>query len=129
MLKSAPLSLIIIATCATLTACTSPAVLTACAGVGAWGLQVTVQDSLTAAPLAAGATLLTYDLAAGGALVDSTTASSDTEILRGADDRPGRYTVVVRKAGYRDWVKTDVVVHNGCPHIEIVTLTARLAQP
>ena len=129
MRKSAPLSLILIAACSAFAACTSPAVLTGCAGTAAWGLAVTVHDTLTDVPVAAGATLLTYDLAVGGSRVDSTTGTSDTAVLRGADDRAGRYTVVVRKTGYGDWIKTDVVVHNGCPHIETVTLTARLAQP
>ena len=129
MPRSTRLVLIASAASTVLTACSSAPLLTGCAGVGAWGLVVSVQDSVSAAPAAAGATLFTYDLAAGGARVDSTTGTSDTDILRGADDRPGSYSVTVRKAGYRDWVRSDVVVHNGCPAIETVALTARLARP
>jgi hypothetical protein len=129
MLRSAPLALIASATGTLLMACNSPGPLTGCAGVGAWGLVVSVEDSASGAPAAAGATLLTYDQAAGGVRVDSTTGVAGTDILRGADDRPGRYSVTVRKAGFRDWVNADVVVHNGCPAIQTVALTARLARP
>jgi predicted lipoprotein with Yx(FWY)xxD motif len=108
-------------------ACSIPP--TACAGLGAFGLEITVVDNLTGAPAAAGAALLTYDLDRGGVRVDSVAGVADTDVLRGANDRQGRYSVVVRKAGYRDWSKSDVTVHGGCPSIETVRLTARLAQP
>ena len=99
-----------------------------CAGLGAYGLEITVVDSQTGAPAAAGAVLLTYDLERGAQPVDSVAASADTDVLRGADDRPGRYRVVVRKAGYRDWSDPDVIVNDGCPAIETVRLTARLTR-
>jgi predicted lipoprotein with Yx(FWY)xxD motif len=102
---------------------------TGCAGVGAYGLEITVVDSLTNAPAAAGATLFTYDIEHGGVRIDSVVGQSDGDVLRGADDRDGRYSVFVRKAGYRDWSKADVTVHNGCPAIETVRFTARLARP
>lgn len=100
-----------------------------CAGVGAYGLEISVVDSLTNAPAATGATLLTYDLEHGGVRIDSVVGRTDGDILRGADDRDGRYSVFVRKAGYRDWSKADVTVHDGCPAIETVRFTARLARP
>ena len=106
--------------------CSNP---TACAGLGAYGLEITVVDSLTGAPAAADASLLTYDLLRGGVRVDSVAGQSDSDVLRGADDRQGQYSVVVRKAGYRDWSKADVTVHGGCPSIETVRFTARLARP
>jgi len=102
---------------------------TGCAGLGAYGLEITVVDSLTGAPTAADATLLTYDLRRGGVRVDSVAGKADTDVLRGANDRQGRYSVVVRKAGYRDWSKADVTVHDGCPAIETLRFTARLARP
>ena len=106
--------------------CSNP---TACAGLGAYGLEITVVDSLTGALAAADATLLTYDLLRGGVRVDSVAGQSDSDVLRGAYDRQGRYSVVVRKAGYRDWSKADVTVHDGCPAIETLRFTARLARP
>ena len=102
---------------------------TGCAGVGAFGIEVTVVDSLSGAPAAAGAVLLTYDLANGGARVDSILGQSDTDVLGGADDRAGNYSVYVRKAGYRDWTRAEVVVRDGCPAVKTVHLTARLARP
>ena len=113
-------------TAALLIGCNSP---TACAGLGAPDVIVTVLDSLTSAPAADGATLLTYDLEAGGARVDSVTGQSNTAILEGTGDRAGRFSVVVRKAGYRDWTKAEVIVRDGCPSIHTVSLTARLARP
>ena len=100
-----------------------------CAGLGLDGIKVTVVDSLTGAPAAAGATLLTYDLALGGQRVDSAVATNADAPLYGASDRAGRYTVVVRQTGYRDWVRSNVTVRSGCPTVIQVALTARLARP
>jgi predicted lipoprotein with Yx(FWY)xxD motif len=102
---------------------------TGCAGVGAPNVEITVIDSLTGAAAAAGATLLTYDLEHGGARVDSVTGRTDTEVLWGSIDRTGRFSVFVRKDGYRDWSKQDVTVRNGCPAIQTARFTARLARP
>jgi len=107
-------------------ACSAP--FETCAGVGAYGLEITAVDSLTNTPAAAGALLLTYDLARGGMRVDSVAGTTDTELLRGANDRAGRYSVLVRKGGYRDWSKPNVTVHDGCPAIETVRFTARLVR-
>lgn len=100
---------------------------TDCAGVGSWNFVVTVVDSLTGVPTAAGATLLTYDIDFGGFRVDSVVGQVNDDVLRGAD-RKGRYTVVVRKDGYRDWVKSNVRVGGECT-TETVALTARMARP
>lgn len=100
-----------------------------CAGVGGYGLRVAVVDSLTGVPAAAGATLLTYDLALGGQRVDSVVGTQADAPLFGASDRAGRYTVVVRQAGYRDWTQSNVTVRPGCPTVIQVSLTARLARP
>jgi hypothetical protein len=98
-----------------------------CAGVGSWNFAVTVLDSLTGAPAADRATLLTYDIDLGGVRIDSVVGQRDTEVLTGAD-RTGRYTVVVRKDGYRDWTKSPVRVEGECT-VQTVALTARLARP
>lgn len=100
-----------------------------CAGVGAPDVRVTVIDSLSGAPAAAGATLLTYDLDNGGVRVDSVTGQTGARTLEGAIDRTGRFTVVVRQTGYRDWSKSEVVVRDGCPAITTAILTARMARP
>lgn len=108
------------------TGCEQP---TDCAGYGAPDVAVTVIDSLTGAPAAAGATLLTYDLDRGGVRVDSVTGRTDGQVLEGAIDRTGRLSVVVRKNGYRDWTVPAVTVRDGCPSIRTARLTARLARP
>ena len=102
--------------------------LEACAGIGAPGLAVTVTDSLTGAPAAAGATLVATRVR-GGVYADSATGERDDQVLYGADDRPGVYDVTVRKAGYQEWRRTSVEVRDGCPRIQTVSLTARLARP
>jgi hypothetical protein len=102
---------------------------TDCAGVGAPNVAITVVDSLTGNPAGAGATLLTYDLNRGGVRVDSVTGRTDTEVLQGSIDRTGRFSVVVRKIGYRDWSVPAVTVRDGCPTIQTARLTARLARP
>ena len=84
-------------------------------------------DSVSGAAAAASATLFTYDIDLGGVRIDSVAGQADTDVLVGAD-RSGRYTVVVRKDGYRDWVKTPVVVRGECT-VQGVRLTARLARP
>jgi hypothetical protein len=100
---------------------------TVCAGVGSWNVAVTVVDSISGVSSAANATLLTYDIEFGGVRIDSVTGQKDTDVLMGSD-RKGRYTVVVRKVGYRDWVKSPVVVVGECT-VQTVALTARLARP
>jgi hypothetical protein len=96
-----------------------------CAGIGAPGLAVTVTDSLTGAPAAAGATLVATRVR-GGAYADSATGDRDDQVLYGADDRPGVYDVTVRKAGYREWHRAAVEVRDGCPQVQTVPLAARL---
>ena len=100
---------------------------TVCAGVGSWNVAVTVVDSISGVSSAAQATLLTYDIDLGGVRIDSVTGQKDSDVLMGSD-RTGRYTVVVRKDGYRDWIKSPVVVVGECT-TQTVALTARLARP
>ena len=100
--------------------------ITVCGGLGAPDVAVTVVDSLTGAPIAAGAVLLTFDLDAARAPVDSVVGQSDTDPIFGAIDRTGRFQVIVRKTGYRDWIAPEVTVTSGCPTIHTARLTARL---
>ena len=94
-------------------------------GVGAWGFAVTAVDGASGAPAAAGATLV----ARSGAYADSMTATRDDEVLYGADDRPGRYDLTVRKPGYREWARAGLVVPATCGTIPTTSLTARLVRP
>jgi len=125
MLRGVPVLAATLGPCL-ISACDLP---TGCAGVGAPNVAVTVIDSLTGTPAAAGATLLTYDLNRGGVRVDSVTGRTDTEVLQGSIDRRGRFSVFVRKTGYRDWSVPAVTVRDGCPAIQTARLTARLARP
>lgn len=88
---------------------------------------VSVQDSVSGLAIAAGATLVLQD----GAFVDSLTlpgAWANDALLStpNSAERPGTYTVTVRRADYADWIKTGVVVRQGRCHVHTVTLTARL---
>lgn len=50
----------------------------------------------------------------------------DNQPLVGAGEREGTYTVTVRKAGFIDWERTNVVVTaDGC-HVRPVAVTGRL---
>lgn len=98
-----------------------------------FGLAVAVRDSVTGVPIASGARLETRK---NGVVIDSGTAYPnafppnqpvfDAQELLGAGERAGRYLVTVRKAGYRDWVRSDVVVGEDECHVRPVRLTARL---
>ena len=92
-----------------------------------WGIEVTVQDSVTGAPSASGAQLIVRDGAyADTVMVSGNSADPDREVLRAAGERPGLYTVTVRKAGFLPWERTSVVVTADECHVRTVALTARL---
>ena len=98
-----------------------------CTGNFVWGLHVTVQDSATGAPSASGAQLIAHD----GVYADSSSfppnrPDLDNQPLVGAGEREGTYTVTVRKAGFVDWERTNVVVSADECHVRPVALTARL---
>lgn len=92
-----------------------------------YGLNVQVQDSLTGAWIAAGATLIARE----GTFVDSVTAPAnrpheDKFPLQAAGERPGTYDLLVRREGYRPWSRSGVRVRGGKCHVERVNLIARL---
>lgn len=92
-----------------------------------WGLQVSVQDSATGAPSASGAQLIARD----GVYADTSSfppnrPDLDDQPLVGAGEREGTYMVTVRKAGFLDWERTNVVVTADECHVRPVALTARL---
>ena len=99
----------------------------ACTDNFVFGLVVAVQDSSTGAPAASGAQLIAQD----GAWADTVgfppnRPDLDAQELVSAGERPGTYTVTVRKAGFRDWQRTGVVVTADECHVHPVELTARL---
>jgi hypothetical protein len=92
-----------------------------------WGLQVEVQDSVTSAPAASGAQVIARD----GAYADTASyppnrPDLDNLPLVAAGERAGTYTVTVRKAGFIDWERSNVVVTADECHVHPVALTARL---
>ena len=92
-----------------------------------FGLEVAVQDSSTGAPAASGAQLIAQD----GAWADTvgfppTRPDLDALPLVGAGERAGTFTVTVRKAGFRDWQRSGIVVTADECHVHTVELTARL---
>ena len=95
-------------------------------GVGAYAVEVAVLDARSGLPAAAGAVLLLYSPSGSTTRVDSVVGTRDADVLRGGWDRPGRYTVVVRKADSRPWTRSDVIAEAGCPSLRTVSLTARL---
>ena len=98
-----------------------------CTGQFVYGLGVQVQDSVTGAWIASGATLTARD----GAFVDSASARGsgpewDAQPLAAAGERPGTYDVTVRREGYRLWTRSGVQVEGGTCHVRPVQLVARL---
>ena len=94
-----------------------------------WGLNVTVQDSVTGAPAASGARLIVRD----GTHADTASqpvghVNPDSGTLRAAEERPGVYGVTVEKEGFLTWQRTGIVVtmdDYDC-HVVPVHLVARL---
>ena len=91
------------------------------------GITVYVNDSLTNAGIASGASLVVRD----GSYKDSVAAPDgrpdlNSSPLFAAGERAGVYQVEVTKTGYAGWVKSDVEVTANQCHVNTVTLTARL---
>lgn len=98
-----------------------------CTANFAYGINVHVLDSLTNTSAATGAKLV----ARSGTFADSTTGSfggtGDTMVAAG--EHAGTFTLTITKTGYKDWVKTGVVVTKDECHVIPVTLTALLQKP
>ncbi|MCC7002932.1 MAG: carboxypeptidase regulatory-like domain-containing protein [Gemmatimonadaceae bacterium] len=108
--------------------CIDPPV-TFCNFVGYPAISVSVRDAATGAPIAAGSTLVLVD----GSFVDSVTVPEDALdqnsmplVTPHSIERPGRYQVTVRRAGYQDWRRSDVLVREGDCNVFTLNLTARL---
>lgn len=89
------------------------------------GIQVTIRDAATSAPAAQGAIATAQDQS----YTDTLQGFFDSLTVAGAYERPGVYTVVVKKAGYRDWRQTNILVTSDECHVITVTLDARLERP
>lgn len=99
-----------------------------CAAIFVFGLDVRVQDSVTAAGIGSGSTLVTID---DHGVIDSVSFPPNRPDLNGATlaaagEHAGTFTVIVRHAGYADWARTGVrVTRNEC-HVNPVALTAMM---
>jgi hypothetical protein len=91
--------------------------------------MVEVRDSGSGEPAACGATGLAHEGAYIEALtgLDDCVTQSDTWVhLLGAWERAGVYTVTIRKPGYQDWIREQVVVTADECHVRTVKLQADL---
>jgi hypothetical protein len=96
-----------------------------CTALFAYGLSVTVQDSVTGLPAAAGATVVARD----GAYADSTSVpanGANNTSVGLAGERAGTYSITVRKAAYQTWSKSGVQVTKDVCHVIPVQVTAKL---
>ena len=88
-----------------------------------YALFVGVRDSVTNRPLARG-TIGTAD--AVGVHDTLVTSGDDSTTLHSAHNAPGTYRLVLRRAGYRDWVTEGVKVEWGRCGVSNVAVGARL---
>ena len=100
-----------------------------CLTYAAPSVQVMPRDAATDAYLGAGATLVQHS----GTYIDSISLPLDYAppyeqelVVSSAFERPGIYELTVRRAGYADWVRTNVHVSANSCHVETVRLEARL---
>jgi hypothetical protein len=88
------------------------------------GLMVEVRDSITGAPVAAGARVIARD----GAFAD-TAFTGSSEGVAGADlahERAGNYTVTVEQEEFAPWSRSDVYVTADKCHVHTVSLVVLL---
>ena len=107
-------------------ACSNPFSGGDCVALGVTGITATVTDGATnAAPSSSPELqLIEGSYEERGALI----VGSRPPVLIAAIERPGTYRVVVRAAGYRDYVKENTVVRRGgkCNAIQPVQLDVQL---
>ena len=92
-----------------------------------FGLSVYVNDSVTNAPIASGASLVARD----GSFADSVTFPSsrpdlDALPLVSAGEREGTYQISVLKPGYLSWSRSNLLITRNECHVNPVRLTALL---
>ena len=94
--------------------CSRPPTKAECEARSVFAIQAIVRDKETSHSAVPGATIIVRD----GSYVDSRTAPqlnikdvpAKALYLFGALERPGTYSVVIRKAGYKEWRQDGVVV-------------------
>lgn len=91
------------------------------------GVAVTVRDSATGAFVASGAMVTAYStLYSDTVLVPVSHPELDNQPVYLAYGHAGPFLVTVEKAGYREWVKTDVATRSDQCGLETTRLTALL---
>ena len=105
-----------------LSSCSSPVTDYACLDSAEPGVLVFVQDSLTGAVLVWDAEVILTD----GAYSERLRIVDPGPALRGAEERPGTYSVTVGHPGYLQWSTTGISVVSGVCHVITVKVTARL---
>jgi hypothetical protein len=98
---------------------------TACTSISMVGISVDVRDASTQRPIAPGATLVIRD---DKQVVDSVIGGEQARALDGAFERRGVFSIVVRRAGYREWRRDTVRVTGDICHVATVRLTAELSR-
>ena len=90
-------------------------------------VAVTVRDSATRAFAASGAVLIAYStLYSDTVFVPANRPDLDSEPVSLGYGHNGPFLVTVDKVGYREWMRTNVVVRSGQCGLETANLTALL---
>ncbi|MEK7248939.1 MAG: hypothetical protein AAB209_00810 [Bacteroidota bacterium] len=92
------------------------------------GIQIAVRDAATGAPAAYGVLAIAQDISFTDTLraLPYGTDPQSALTMVGVYERPGVYTVILMKPGYRDWMRTNIVVNKDECHVITVQLDARL---
>ena len=108
-------------------ACSNPFDKGVCTLEFRYGLVVYVQDSVTGAAAASGATLLAREAGFEDSFTNPAGGSdADARPLLSAGERAGTYQLTVTKAGYAPWTRNNVTVTENACHVNQTELTARL---
>lgn len=129
MKTSRPFGIVVVLTTVAFAGCKNTFEGYACTDQFVYGIAGHVEDSLTGAKIASGATLQVTD----GSFTESATWPSsrpdlDAFPLMAAGERSGTYTATVTKSGYATWTKTNIKVTADKCHVQTVSITARLVK-
>ena len=91
-------------------------------------LSIRVLDDATGSEAACGATATVTDGSFSQVVQAPVSGRCDEGMLSAAAERAGTYAVVVSKAGYQDFVATNIIVGANRCHVETVTVTARMVR-
>ena len=90
------------------------------------GIRVTITDSVSGEPRAAEAVAVAREEAFVDTLGPAESQGGVLISRQGAWERKGIYQVTVRAPGYRDWVRSGVIVRPGDCHVQRTELEAPL---